>query len=437
MNPPEAGNGNSGANPETLRAVPSGAMERSEHGSRWRGRERGRTLTRAQRSEGCVAGDCVEAGNGAPCDSPKDGAQPRSGAPRPPGLSKGHISALLRKRNARIEAYAGSSFLKVTVDHDRNQNPPPKRGDVLTFSKASRRRLLDKLAQVRRDQVPVFVTLTYPDDFPAYREDYKNHLDLFGQRLRRRWSASSAIWKIEFKVRLSGVNAGKLAPHYHLFVFGAPWRFGLEAEKGRHYRLEPKAIPGTDESTWLTWVSSGSGETIEATQNGLETGAGIVLPDESTGGDNLKHWMSRVWYDVVSSGDIRHFRAGTRVEKLRSIRGAFKYAAKGYMGKDIEAGELPVNPGRFWGVIGRTDLPLGELFIKRIPAMQAFQLLRLMRRYRRAHARCAQQYPRGGQMSAKLYCNADGWLARWQPTPAIHPMENEEIIGIPAALPLP
>jgi hypothetical protein len=324
-------------------------------------------------------------------------------------LSKGHISALLRKRNARIEAYAGSSFLKVTVDHDRNQNPPRKRGDVLTFSKASRRRLLDKLAQVRRDQVPVFVTLTYPDDFPAYREDYKNHLDLFGQRLRRRWSASSAIWKIEFKVRLSGVNAGKLAPHYHLFVFGAPWRFGLEAEKGRHYRLEPKANPGTDESTWLTWVSSGSGETIEATQNGLETGAGIVLPDESTGGDDVRYWMSRIWYDVVGSGDIRHFRAGTRVETLRSIRGAFKYAAKGYMGKEIEAGDLPMQPGRFWGVIGRKDLPLGESSVERITAALAFQVLRMIRHYRRSQVRSRWGQPGGAKMSAKLYCDVDRW----------------------------
>lgn len=356
-------------------------------------------------------------GNGTPCNSPKDGAQPRSGAPRSPGLSKGHISALLRKRNARIEAYAGSSFLKVTVDHDRNQNPSPKRGDVLRFSKASRRRLLDKLAQVRRDQVPVFVTLTYPDDFPAYREDYKNHLDLFGQRLRRRWSASSAIWKIEFKVRLSGVNAGQLAPHYHLFVFGAPWKFGLEAEKGRHYRLEPRAIPGTDESTWLTWVSSGRVETIEATQECLETGEGIALPDESPGGDDLKHWMSRVWYDVVSSGDIRHFRAGTRVEKLRSIRGAFKYAAKGYMGKEIEAGDLPLHPGRFWGVIGRKDLPLGDLCVKRIPAALAFQIFRWMRRYRRSQTCSAHGRPRGAQMSAKLYCDTDWWLERLQPGP--------------------
>jgi hypothetical protein len=61
----------------------------------------------------------------------------------------------------------------------------------------------------------------------AKRYGAKNTDDLrriFG----RRWAyqrCAAIIWKLEFKARNSGKNKGKIAPHYHLFVFGVPWRF--------------------------------------------------------------------------------------------------------------------------------------------------------------------------------------------------------------------
>ena len=50
---------------------------------------------------------------------------------------------------------------------------------------------------------------------------------------------------------------------------------------------------------------------------------------------NLLFWVPSAWYKSVRSGDIKHLRAGTRVERVRSWRGVMAYASK-YMGK-IEA----------------------------------------------------------------------------------------------------
>jgi hypothetical protein len=60
--------------------------------------------------------------------------------------------------------------------------------------------------------------------------------------------------------------------------------------------------------------------------------------------------VSRRWYKIVSSGDRRHLRAGTRVEAIRKPGGgaryAVKYALKMYQ-KVVPVGYRDV--GRFWG----------------------------------------------------------------------------------------
>ena len=71
-----------------------------------------------------------------------------------------------------------------------------------------------------------------------------------------------------------------------------------------------------------------------------------------------KTWLSAAWYAVVASNDVRHLRAGTRIESIRSWRGVMSYASK-YTAKVID--ELPEGweaVGRMWGVIGRDNLPI-------------------------------------------------------------------------------
>jgi len=79
-------------------------------------------------------------------------------------------------------------------------------------------------------------------------------------------------------------------------------------------------------------------------------------------------WLSRVWWEVVGSGDEAHLRAGTRVERVRTRNGVFRYAAK-YLGKTMDVQDLPAcweNPGRWWGVWGRDRLPWASVSWVRI-----------------------------------------------------------------------
>ena len=71
----------------------------------------------------------------------------------------------------------------------------------------------------------------------------------------------------------------------------------------------------------------------------------------------LAGWVADAWYHVVGSGDIRHFRAGTRVERIRGerndcIRYARKYAAKRDQKKLPNVFENQEGFGRWWGVVG-------------------------------------------------------------------------------------
>lgn len=317
------------------------------------------------------------------------------------GLSKRHTSASLRKRQASIELYRGAGFLRVRVQRDRRFHAPPKpRGEVTEFTDPARRRMLDFLAKINTSLIPIFVTLTYPDDFPSLRTEFKNHLDLLGQRVRRRWPESFIVWKLEFKQRKSGANAGKMAPHYHLFIFGVPMQFPFQREIGASYSLRV-SLDEVD-STVVVWKQHVLGELVDLWQSR----PGIVEPT-----DTLRGWMSRNWFEIVGSNDLKHFRAGTRVEELRSSKGTFAYAAKRSMGKPEACSGLGMKPGRFWGVIGRSKVKFGIKEVHHIPAAQAFTILRLIRRYRRANTPPARRkFLKFDQFSAKLYCPVDRWL---------------------------
>lgn len=70
-----------------------------------------------------------------------------------------------------------------------------------------------------------------------------------------------------------------------------------------------------------------------------------------------KDWLSRVWYEVVGSGNKDHLAAGTNVRPVCNGRGGLgAYAAK-YCAKS-EQKDVPVNwgwVGRFWGIWGCRD----------------------------------------------------------------------------------
>ena len=88
-------------------------------------------------------------------------------------------------------------------------------------------------------------------------------------------------------------------------------------------------------------------------------------------------WVSRTWAEVVGSGDPRHERAGTRVERVRSWRGVMRYASK-YLAKPQEG---PTGwTGRVWGVYGRANLPLATFVAVRLTLDQFADVRRILAR---------------------------------------------------------
>lgn len=178
-----------------------------------------------------------------------------------------------------IEIADQASFVKLTGAAFGGQQGGGIRGKVRGFSGASRKRLLDFLNSVDEKALAqaLFVTLTYPDQFSEEPERWKRDLDTFCKRLVRKFPLVSAVWRLETQERKSGENAGKVAPHFHLLVFGLK-----------------------------------------------------VLP---------KELLSRWWYEIVGSGDPKHLVAGTQVMRVRSRRGILWYASK-YIAKTEQAPEL-------------------------------------------------------------------------------------------------
>lgn len=192
---------------------------------------------------------------------------------------------------------------------------------------------MQKLASVRRNRVPLFVTLTYHRNVTDVAT-YKADLHKFFVYAVRRWPRFAAIWKLEFQ--------GRGAAHFHLFVWGVGWS-----------KRERDALV----SLWCKIANKGDR-------------LALALHKGQLGGDN------------------RH-----GAEILKDFKGALAYAAK-YMGKtlkervpgvdvtllpgcerpgmsDMSIGELVaaegsgkealLPTGRFWGVVGRAHVPFSPM----------------------------------------------------------------------------
>jgi hypothetical protein len=118
------------------------------------------------------------------------------------------------------------------------------RGAVKGFSVSSRRRLLQTVRSIKLDaELPLFITLTYPNSFPDAGSS-KRHLKMFFQRFNRSFPAHGSIWKLEPQQRG--------APHYHILTWG------LEVESVQ--RFVPGAwfaIAGGGDEKHLTWHIGG------------------------------------------------------------------------------------------------------------------------------------------------------------------------------------
>lgn len=96
-----------------------------------------------------------------------------------------------------------------------------QRGEVAGFSFRSRSRLMAKISQLRKHHLPLFVTLTYPEQYPVEFVEFKYHLHKFIVALCKKHKNAGVIWKLEFQQRG--------AAHFHMMLWG------LDLETAQEY----------------------------------------------------------------------------------------------------------------------------------------------------------------------------------------------------------
>jgi len=202
---------------------------------------------------------------------------------------------------------------------------PSVRGKVSGFSLKSRKRLMCKLAAVdwsayaadgKRSDLGrgLFVTLTYPGDYPNNRGRIKRDLECFHHRLKRAFPGfSSAVWKVELQKRG--------AAHFHVVIFfdesisarvfrswaRRAWFQVVGSGDRRHLRrgVDARAIYGQGQRL-LAYLSKYLGK--------------IVVADDLGGADLGRIWG--VWGKLpvrVIGSVIVHTR-GAWVELMRRLR---------------------------------------------------------------------------------------------------------------------
>lgn len=219
-----------------------------------------------------------------------------------------------------VEMYKGSSYWKSCKGGKCAAVGGGRRGAIKGFSAESRYRLMCLIAKIRRDvDLPCFVTLTYPCEFPSV-DRAKRDIKVFFQRLLRAFPGAGVIWKLEPQERG--------APHYHLLVWGV------------------------NESILLNWVCENW--------------------HEIAGKGDKNHYL-------FHRGLLHDSKPC--VSKVRSWRGVWAYAAK-YLGKTFEVAEWGDKwTGRFWGVIRVENIPFGKAKIVDLAYVTVVDVMRLQRRF--------------------------------------------------------
>lgn len=231
-----------------------------------------------------------------------------------------------------VEVYADVVKIKKTpLGNTRKIGVPNRktstRGHVKNFSRKSRKRMIEQLAKLRNPNNGFFFTMTYPDDVPHTPEKAKRDLAALRKRLLRRFPAAGGLWRIEIKPRLSGDHVGQLAPHFHVLVFGMPYRQNL-----------------------------------------------------------MRLWLQAAWSRIVYETSAPPRSVRTRADVIHSRKHAARYAAK-YAAKEeplenCNNGEDFVTWGRRWGYFGALDFAVAVTVTR--SASQIIELRRMVARWMRS-----------------------------------------------------
>ena len=247
--------------------------------------------------------------------------------------------------------WLGASKMRITRNYQTYKKENViKRGKVDGFSYNSRRRLMDKLSRVDKAKKPLFVTLTFADEHADNKTvcRHKSIIKAFEMRLYREYPTAGSIWRFEAKDRQSGKYIGEWFPHYHILVWNIEDLF------------------------------------------------------------TFRKWVAVNWWDLCGSVSPEHYAAGTSVERIKSIKGVFHYAAK-YMAK-IANSETAIKPkiwampGRVWGVWRLENIPYVKAIMCQLTEEESIKLIRYMRRFARLDSH--------DYKSLSIFCNPDFWYSR-------------------------
>jgi hypothetical protein len=129
------------------------------------------------------------------------------------------------QQSAYVSSAVGGSVSTLSFEDTKTSNrlSPSRlhgrgtRDRVRGFSRESRRNLLRRLASINRSAFRafkgrmIFVTLTYPQEYPEDPELCKRHLKALRKRLQREYKSFAAFWRMGIQ------NRGAL--HFHLLLF--------------------------------------------------------------------------------------------------------------------------------------------------------------------------------------------------------------------------
>jgi hypothetical protein len=216
-----------------------------------------------------------------------------------------------------------------------------KRGAVSGYSSRSRSRMLSLVASLNASVHPQFVTLTYPHEWNSDARVWKTDLDTLGKWLLRQFPSIAFIWKLEPQKRG--------APHFHLLVYGVPF------------------LPWQDLAVrWAEIV------------NRCKLPANFPVEKGKFGAQLFHAWI----HNNIENLDVAdHLAAGVKVEAIRSQKGVMRYCSKRYMGKECALPDGWEKVGRFWGVVGRKNLPRSQVMEVKISRAAFTRVRRVARRW--------------------------------------------------------
>jgi hypothetical protein len=96
----------------------------------------------------------------------------------------------------------------------------------------------------------------------------------------------------------------------------------------------------------------------------------------------FRKWLAQAWFEVVGSNDPKHLSAGTQADVIESQFGIMRYVGP-YVSDDDQS-RPGWEVGRYWGVVGRRNIPYAVAPQVTLTPRESLLLWRTARRYQRA-----------------------------------------------------